>query len=121
MSRSNKNAAKFQGSLKSGSGTTGQTFAAAIAVVALLLPVLVFLKNAAGLSQRDRARVVRELEKLGYLVIVMVSNLTQHGVPCRRLRVWFLAVLLPYASQAQKTAAQTAAQNFEILLRRRPL
>lgn len=121
VSRSNKNCAQFRNCLEYARGTTGKTFRAAILTVALLLPILIFMENVQGLSQRDRAFVVQELEKLGYLVCVMVSDLHRHGVPCRRVRVWFLAVLLPGASSELKAQTQRAAENFEVLLRRQPL
>ena len=121
VSRSNKNAAKFKNCLKYELGTTGKTCRAAIRTVALLLPILLFMENVQGLSAGDRAFVIRELEKLGYLVCVIVSDLSRHGVPCRRVRVWFLAVLLPGASDELKASTQTCAQHFEVLFRRRPL
>ena len=60
-------------------------------LIALLLPILVWLENVSGLSDADRSTVVAELEALGYCVVVVVSNLAGHGIRSRRVRVWFLA------------------------------
>ena len=91
-------------------------------LIALLLPILVWLENVSGLSASDRATVVAELEALGYCVVVIVSNLAHHGIPCRRVRVWFLACLLPFPMSAEfREATQHHAACIEMKLRRSPL
>jgi site-specific DNA-cytosine methylase len=120
VSKANNDCKAFVGCLKAALGTTGKTFNAAMATIRLLLPILVLMENVQGLSQADRDYVVRELEKMGYLVAVIISDLQWHGLPCRRVRVWFIACLQPGATDEQRTSTQEAAVNYERLLRRSP-
>ena len=68
-----------------------------------------------GLSQDNRAVVIQELAKLAYCVATMVSDLARHGVPCRRVRVCFVACFMPGASGERQACIQTAAQSFEVV------
>ena len=77
----------------------------------MLLPIMVFMENVQGLSKADRAQVVQELEQLGYIVATITSDLRWHGVPCRRVRVWLLACLMPGASDEEKARTQAAAER----------
>ena len=90
-------------------------------LIALLLPILVWLENVSGLSDADRSTVVAELEALGYCVVVVVSNLADHGIPSRRVRVWFLACLMFFPmSDERRHAMQQHADAIEVSLRRSP-
>ena len=121
VSRANMFRSQFQDCLRQNSGTTGKTFRAAMRIIALCQPILVWLENVAGLSQGDREYVVKELERLGYVVVTVISDLRHHGIPCRRLRIWFLACLMPGVDRVQRTLLQNTATALELALRRDPL
>jgi site-specific DNA-cytosine methylase len=122
VSSANTHRSDYHGCLANGTGKTGKTFRACMQLIALLLPILVWLENVSGLSAADRATVVAELEALGYCVVVVVSDLAQHGIPCRRVRVWFLACLMPFPMSAEhRQIMQEHAEAIEVELRRSPL
>ena len=57
VSSANTHRSDYHGCLASGTGKTGKTFQACMQLIALLLPILVWLENVHGLSVSDRATV----------------------------------------------------------------
>ena len=95
VSKQNKNCKDFEGCCTTGVGKTGITYQASVAFIRKRLPVIVLMENVGGLSQKDRARVIADMERCGYKVIILQSNSSQHYLPASRDRVWFIGVLDP--------------------------
>jgi len=73
-------------------------------------PRVVMLENVKGLVARHRAvldKVVAGLERLGYCVSWKVLDMNVHGgVPCRRSRVYIVAILNMPATEGSSTPAR---------------
>ena len=93
VSRQHNKSQDYVGCIKSGAGKTGYTYSGAKNYIAVHLPFMLFLENVGGLSKQDRAQIVSDLETLGYMVIVLESDVADRGVPAHRIRVYFIASL----------------------------
>ena len=121
VSFQNKDRTTYCGCLATGDGTTGRTYKSAMRFIRKHLPFFVFLENVKGLGKRDRTTVKRHLQRLGYAVIIIESDVLSRGLPVRRTRVWFIAVLAPAMSPEQCREAQRAAEWFTHQTRQVPL
>ena len=121
VSFQNKNRKKYRGCTLRGSGTTGRTYRSALKTIRRLLPFFVFLENVSGLSSKDRKAVRRDLEKLGYMVLIVESDARARGIPVRRVRVWFIAVLAPGMDDAERYHFQHAANWIKTVTSRAPM
>ena len=84
--------------LHTANGKTGRTYRA---------------ENVSGLSKLDRGQVVADMRSLGDCVLVMVSYACKHGLPMRRLRVWFMACLMPLAPVEENKDMHDMAELIE--------
>lgn len=97
--------------LKTGAGSTGETWTGTVAAIKLLEPRMILLENVKGLCQRswdNKSKkyrpaqidtVVDELTRLGYAVEHGLRSPDEFGIPQRRTRVWIAAAKLqPHAS-----------------------
>ena len=109
---------KYLKCIRKGAGTTGGTFWSSWRYARKYLPVLMWLENVASFNGANLRLLVKLLRALGYSVVVLVLDLSLHGVPCRRKRTWILAKLDPSnCSVAACTALQAAADQLELSLR----
>ena len=73
--------------LKAGKGTTSVTYRAAWKVACVKRPFFIFSENVEGLNNKSREQVIKEFEKLGYVMVVCQSDGQEHGLNQRRVRV----------------------------------
>ena len=93
VSKQNSNNKDYEGCCTTGVGESGMTYKASNVYIGKHLPMVLFLENVGDLSTKDRARAKKDLEMLGYRVIVLQSNALACGLPVHRDRVWLIAAI----------------------------
>lgn len=105
-SAANQSRAKNVNCVQNGEGKTGESFEAVRRYLERHHPDCFMLENVPGLAQTvkgggdsvesDAEYIVRELKKCGYQTVVQIStSAADHGSPCCRKRLYWLAVLSP--------------------------
>ena len=118
VSMLNPNRKKFAKCIKFQSGTTGSTFWSSLKFIRRFLPILVWMENVRGFTGTNLQLAIKLLRTLGYVVIALCVDPTQHGVPCRRHRWWIIAKLAPSACKLEDcNIAQQKAKALEVALR----
>ena len=112
---------KFLTCIRSRKGSTGETFWASYLYIRKYLPLWCWFENVARFSGTNLEAVTGLLRGLGYVVIVLLMNLDDHGTKCRRNRVWIIAKLEPDATVAQQEILQQQAHFLEAAIRQKPL
>ena len=102
ISALNNNAAAFAACIASRKGTTGQTWWATYLYVKKFWCLWCWFENVARLSGANLDAVVALLRALGYIVIVLLLTLAEHGPRCRRQRRWIICKLEPQATVAEQ-------------------
>ena len=123
VSAMHRHRTRFKRCIKQRKGSTGSTFHCTFKFLRRDRPLLVWLENVAAFRGRNLKLVKRMLRSLGYVVISVILDLLLHGTPCRRRRVWILAVLAPKLSLSDEAcdSLQKRAEELESVLRQSPL
>ena len=95
VSALHSHAKRFKKCIKHRAGSTGSTFWFSFQHARRHRPFMLLLENVSRFRGHNLRLVKRLLKSIGYVVIVLVVSLLDHGVPCRRVRVWIIAVLSP--------------------------
>ena len=109
-----KNAKASRKCIGGKSGSTGQTFDGVLRYCARFLPLLVLLENVKTLGRTNIESIVDKFKKIGYIIIYWVNDTFKHGLPARRPRVWFAAILCPTLAQDELLRKQLQDEAWEL-------
>ena len=95
VSMANPARSTFADCVEFGKGATGVTWRGAFEYAKEFLPLCLWLENVGGVRGRNLKCATRDLEAIGYCVVVLFEDVANHGIPVRRRRVWICACLGP--------------------------